>query len=207
MKTLLAGLSAGTCRRAFRNAGMSSLFFGLLIAGVTILFSLGAPQARAQSTSTGTVSGLVTDPQGAVVANAEVVLLDTATGTPLKTLTNEEGRYNYVNVHPGVYELSVSKTGFIRAKVPDQKVTVGLVLTVNVSLQLGSVAETVVVTSVAGTELQTTNATVGTTLTGRTLELMPNLGRDANALVVLQPAVALTGEVAGAVRDQNTYQI
>src|SRR5262249_38514919 len=117
------------------------------------------------------------------------------------------GRYNFVNVNPGQYEISVVKNGFIRAKVPDQKVTVGLVLTVNVTLQLGSVTETVVVTSAAGTELQTTHPTVWAKLHGRTLELLTNLGRDANALFVLQPAVAPTGEVAGAVRDQNTYQL
>jgi hypothetical protein len=174
---------------------------------MAIFFSPGAPPAHAQSTSTGTVSGQVTDPQNAAVSGAEVILLDIAKNSSLTTVTNEEGRYNFVNVPPGLYDISVSKMGFIRAKAPGQKVTVGLVLTVNITLQLGSVAETVVVTSASGTELQTTNATVGTTLTGRNLELLTNLGRDANALFVLQPAVAPTGEVAGAVRDQNTYQL
>src|SRR5262249_16276022 len=185
----------------------SSLSVGLLIVGMAILLSPGAPPVRAQSTSTGTVSGQVTDPQNAAVPDAVVTLLDIAKNTPLTTVTNEEGRYNFVNVPPGLYDISVSKTGFIRAKAPGQKVTVGLVLTVNISLQLGSVTETVVVTAASGAELQTTNATVGTTLTGRNLELLTNLGRDANALFVLQPAVAPTGEVAGAVRDQNTYQL
>src|SRR4030095_13752380 len=108
---------------------------------------------------------------------------------------------------PGLYDISVSKTGFVRARVPEQKVTAGLVLPVNVSLQVGPVAEGGIVSSAPGAELQTTNATVGTTLTGKNLELLTNLGRDANALFVLQPAVAPTGEVAGAVRDQNTCQL
>jgi hypothetical protein len=195
------------CRRRFRYAGMSLFTIGLLIAGMAVYLSHGVTPVQAQSTSTGTVSGQVTDPQNSAVSGAEVTLLDVAKNTALTTVTNEEGRYVFVNVHPGLYDLSVSKTGFIRAKAPGQKVTVGLVLTVNISLQLGSVTETVVVTSASGTELQTTNATVGTTLTGKNLELLTNLGRDANALFVLQPAVAPTGEVAGAVRDQNTYQL
>src|SRR5215813_11370343 len=198
---------AGARRCKDCNAGVSSLSLGLLVIGMAILLGPGAPAMRAQSTSTGAVSGQVTDPQSAAVAGAEVILLDIAKNTPLSTVTNEEGRYNFVNVPPGLYDLSVSKMGFIRAKAPGQKVTIGLVLTVNVTLQLGSVAETVVVTSASGAELQTTNATVGTTLTGRHIELLTNLGRDANALFVLQPAVAPTGEVAGAVRDQNTYQL
>jgi len=208
MKNILSRLFvAGTGRCRFSNAGLSSLSFVLLIVGMAIFLSPDAPPAHAQSTSTGTVSGQVTDPQNAAVSGAEVILLDIAKNTQLTTVTNEEGRYNFVNVPPGLYDMSVSKTGFIRAKAPGQKVTVGLVLTVNISLQLGSVTATVVVTSASGTELQTTNATVGTTLTGRNLELLTNLGRDANALFVLQPAVSPTGEVAGAVRDQNTYQL
>ncbi|MBO0798691.1 MAG: carboxypeptidase regulatory-like domain-containing protein, partial [Blastocatellia bacterium] len=174
---------------------------------MTILLGLGSPSIRAQATSTGTVSGQVTDQQNAAVAGAEVILLDVAKNTSRTGVTNEEGRYNFVNVPPGIYDISVSKTGFTKAKIPAQKVTVGLVLTVNVTLQLGSVAETVVVTSVSGAELQTTNATVGTTLTGKNIELLTNLGRDANALIVLQPAVTPNGQVAGAVSDQNTYQL
>src|SRR5262249_35807814 len=102
----------------------------------------------------------------------EVILLDVAKNTSITTVTNEEGRYHFANVPPGLYDLSVSKMGFIRAKAPGQKVTIGLVLTVNVTLQLGSVAETVLVTSASGAELQTTNATVGTTLTGRHIQAM-----------------------------------
>src|SRR5215813_1703131 len=198
---------AGARRCKDCNAGVSSLSLGLLVIGMAILLGPGAPAMRAQSTSTGAVSGQVTDQQDAVVSGAEVILLDVAKNTSITTVTNEEGRYHFANVPPGLYDLSVSKMGFIRAKAPGQKVTIGLVLTVNVTLQLGSVAETVVVTSTSGAELQTTNATVGTTLTGRHIELLTNLGRDANALFVLQPAVAPTGEVAGAVRDQNTYQL
>ncbi|HEV2663847.1 MAG TPA: carboxypeptidase regulatory-like domain-containing protein, partial [Blastocatellia bacterium] len=207
MKNILCRLFvAGACRRKNRNAGVSLLSFGLLIVGMAILLSPGAPPIQAQSTSTGTVSGQVTDPQNAAVTGATVTLRDVATNAELKTVTNDAGRYTFVNVHPGLYDMTVSKSGFIQAKLTGEKVTIGLTLTVNVTLQVGSMEETVVVTA-AGADLQTTNASVGTTISGKHLELLTNLGRDANALFVLQPAVTPTGSVAGAVMDQNTYQL
>src|SRR5215510_14147161 len=181
----------------------------LLLGGLCLLviLSLVATPVRAQSTSSGSVSGVVTDQEGAVVPGADVTLADTATNAIRKTTSNDSGRYTFVNVAPGIYDISVSRTGFQRAVVAGQKVTVGLELTADVALQAGSVSETVLVTASNGTQLQTMNAAVGTVITGKQLDILTNLGRDANALFVLQPAVAPTGEVAGAVRDQNTYQL
>src|SRR5215471_803753 len=183
---------------------LSSLLVGL---GLVMILSFAGPPARAQSTSSGTVSGVVTDQQGAVVPGAEVTLTDVATNATRKATSNDAGRYTFVNVSPGIYDISVSRTGFQRAVVAGQKVTVGLELTADVALQAGSVSETVLVTASNGTQLQSINAAVGTVITGKQLDILTNLGRDANALFVLQPAVAPTGEVAGAVRDQNTYQL
>jgi len=161
----------------------------------------------AQSTSAGSVTGQVTDQQGAVVPGADVTLIDLATGATQKTATNDTGRYTFVSVPPGNYNLTVGKPGFRVAKVVGQNATVGLLRAVDVVREVGSVSETVQVSAAIGAELQTTNATVGQTISGKNLELITNLGRDANALFVLQPAVTPNGEVAGAVRDQNTYQL
>jgi hypothetical protein len=190
-----------------RNWARSLLSLGLLAACIGIFLTVGATAVNGQSTSTGSVTGVVTDSQKGVVSGAEVVLIDAATKTPLKTKTNEAGRYTFVDVQPGSYDISVTRTGFQRAVVSGQKIAVGVVLTVDIPMQVGSVSETVTITAVAGTELQTTNAAVGTVLSGKDLDIITNLGRDANSLFVLQPAVAPTGEVAGAVRDQNTYQL
>ena len=67
--------------------------------------------AWAQSTSTGTVAGSVTDQTGAVVAGATVTLTDIATNTARTTTTNASGRYIYVDVNPGIYSITVSKAG------------------------------------------------------------------------------------------------
>jgi hypothetical protein len=83
---------------------------------VCLLFAICEP-AWAQLTSTGSVSGLVTDQQNAVVAGAEVKMVDTATNAALTTATNEAGRYIFPTVNPGVYDLTVSRQGFSRARL------------------------------------------------------------------------------------------
>ena len=184
-----------------------SLFLALAVL-VTLLFSLGASPARAQTASSGSVTGQVSDPQGAIVQGAEVTLTDNATKSVITTTTNDAGRYSFPVVNPGVYDIIVTRQGFKTAKFTAQKVSVGAVLTVNVSMEVGALTETVVVTSTpAGTELQTANATVGTTINLKELELLPNLGRDATTLMALQPGVTPAGQVAGAVGDQNSFTI
>src|SRR5262245_23622470 len=109
MKTILSRLFlAGAGHRRYSNAGLSSFTSGLLIAVTAILLSPGAPPARAQSTSTGTVSGQVVDPQNAAVSGASVTLRDTTTHAELKTVTNDAGRYTFVNIAPGLYDMTVT---------------------------------------------------------------------------------------------------
>src|SRR6266849_7248172 len=125
-----------------------------------------APEAWPQSTSAGTVSGQVTDRHDAAVVGAEAVLTDTSTNAVQTTRTNQVGRYIFLNVAPGTYNLTVSMPGFSQAKVSGQTVQVGLELTLNVTLDVGSTSTTVEVKAAAGAELQTSNATVGTTISG-----------------------------------------
>src|SRR6266536_685894 len=187
---------------------VSRFFLGLLVVCVGMLLGLSALTAGAQSASSGSVSGLVTDSQGGSVAGADVTLLDTATRSAQTTETNEAGRYHFPVVAPGLYDVTVRKSGFKVAKLAQQKVSIGNVLTVNVTLEVGSLSETVVVTaSPLGSELQTANATVGNTIDLKQLELLPHLGRDATSLLGLAPGVTPRGDIAGSYMDQNTFTI
>jgi len=163
--------------------------------------------ASAQSASTGTLSGQVTDAQSAAIPGAALKLTDVSTKIPLSTTSNEAGRYIFVNVPPGTYDLTVTKDGFSTYKASNQQVQVGQVLTINPRMEVGATATTVEVTSVAGAELQTTNATVGTTLVGQSLIMLPSISRDASTFAVFQPGVTPGGSVAGAMYDQNTFQL
>ncbi|HXN22199.1 MAG TPA: carboxypeptidase-like regulatory domain-containing protein [Candidatus Dormibacteraeota bacterium] len=160
----------------------------------------------AQASSSGTVVGQVTDPTGAVVGGATVSLIDNTTGTTKATTTNDAGRYIFVNVNPGTYDITVEKAGFAQAKFAQQEVSLGQQLTVNAALKVGSTTEQVVVEA-SGATLQTLNATVGTTIGFQNLQELPNLSRDVSSLLTLQPAISPNGSVAGAVRDQNTFQL
>jgi hypothetical protein len=184
-----------------------SLMRGMIAGCLAVFAAFQSFPVRAQSASAGTVSGQVTDRQSAVIAGAQVTLTDTSTNTAQTTSTNGVGRYIFLNVPPGKYDLTVSKEGFSQAKVLGNNVEVGLVLTLDISLDVGSTTTSVEVKAAAGAELQTTSATVGSTISGDPLMNLPNLGRDANAFFVLQPAVTPAGQVAGVPIDQNLFQL
>ena len=159
-----------------------------------------------QSTSSGTVAGSVTDQSNAVVPNATVTLTDSSTNVARTTTTNKEGRYIFVDVSPGVYNLAVTKSGFATTKTEKQEVKVGESITLNLSLQVGG-ANVVVEVSATGTELQTMNATVGNTVTGIAIDNLPSIGRDVNTFIELQPGVSAGGDVGGAVNDQSYFSL
>lgn len=178
----------------------------LLVCGLACLLGfLVTPAAYSQATSNaGAVGGQVTDSSGGAVAAAIVTLTDKSTNMARTTTSNDAGRYLFAIVPPGSYEITASKTGFSLSKVSEINVVVGTPLNIDFKLEVGSVSQTVEV-STTGAELQTTNATVGTTIVGDALLMLPNIGREAAALATLQPGVTPNGYTAGVVNDQNTY--
>jgi Carboxypeptidase regulatory-like domain len=184
----------------------------LLIAALTPIF------ARAQgAATTGTITGTISDQTGAVIVGAEVRITDTATKIYTTVPTNQVGTFIFTNVKPGTYDVRVTKTGFQNVVVPAQELVVGQQLTLNLSMTVGAATQTVEVTSSAGAELQTMNATVGSTLAGSVLLSLPNQNRDATSLLMFQPMTAPTfhgaegnttgGQVAGSMSDQNTFTL
>jgi len=182
-----------------------SVFLALVIGLGVALFA--NPKPTFAQGETGGVTGVVTDPQGGVVAGAEVALTNLADNSKRTTTTNDSGRYVFASVGVGNYDLTVTKTGFKTHRAASQKVSVGTQLALDVQLEVGALTETVVVSSQAGNELQTANATIGNTISLKNLELLPNLGRDATSLLSLQPGVTPRGDIAGSYMDQNTFTI
>src|SRR5437588_10978267 len=110
------------------------MFRRLPIVGILTVFALAAVPAWAQSTSAGSVNGQITDQQNAAIVGAEVKLADVETSTVRTTVSNETGRYSFINVAPGTYDITVSKPGFTQAKIAGHRVEVGRAVTANVSL-------------------------------------------------------------------------
>jgi len=163
--------------------------------------------ANAQSSIAGTVTGQVTDASGAAVPGAAIKLTDIATGAAFASISNDAGRYDFPTVPPGKYDITFTKEGFTTYDIKSQNVQVGVVLTLNASLKVGSTSTTVEVSASVGAELQTMNATVGNTLSQQSILVLPNLGRDVTSMAVLQPGATLSGQYAGSPADLNTYQL
>ncbi len=181
-----------------------------------VFLSTSAMLLLGQTTATnGNVTGTVIDPTGAPVPDAIVTLTDRATNTVLTAHTNSVGIYVFQNLNVGTYDLVVTKTGFRKSIVTGQQVATGTNLTVNVTLEVGAMSETVEVKEVLGGELQTENATMGSSIGGAAILQLPTINRDATSLVFFQPTAAPTmngaegnttsGNIAGNLADQNTF--
>ncbi len=177
------------------------LMFSLLLTFI----SLGAV-ALGQATSTGTVVGVVADQQGAVIPNATITLTDLSTNIVRTTTSNSDGQYVLTNVDPSTYSITASMSGFSVAKIATQAVSVGTQTTANFKLAIGGATTTIEVQS-TGSDLQTLNATIGSTVTSVAIDALPTLGHDISSFATLQPGVTPDGSVAGTVVDQATFQL
>src|ERR1019366_4871217 len=162
-----------------------------------LLLCCAALPVWAQTTSMGTMTGVVTDSSNAVIPGATVAVKDKATGDSQTTATNSAGRYVFVSIRPGTYEITITKTGFSKVSIPADVVEVGMVSTNNVVMKVGSEAQTVEVQA-TGVELQTLNATIGNTVNGLSLDSLPTIARDTSTFLTLQSGISPAGSVAGA---------
>jgi hypothetical protein len=196
-------------------------FVFAVVISVVLALTFASVSLHAQTSSTSTVGGTVSDSTGAVVPSAKVELTDIGTSEKASTTTGPDGSYVFTSVRPGNYRLTVSAKGFRQAVVSGLKVEIGRSANMNLVLELGAVTETVEVVAGAAVELQTMSSSVGDVLDSNMLANMPSLNRDATALILLQPMAIVgfngpgaTGEgnnsgggIAGARMDQNTFML
>jgi Carboxypeptidase regulatory-like domain/TonB dependent receptor len=159
------------------------LRFGI-VAGALVL---SAAFALAQA-GRGSISGLVSDPTGAIVNGAQVTALNHATGVALHTVTSAAGLYSFVSLTPGVYVVTASQKGFENVAQDNVLVTVDQATTVNIALHVGSVTETVTVTETSAL-VDTTNSTVGQLIESANIERFPTLTRNIFDLIQLSAGV------------------
>jgi hypothetical protein len=137
------------------------------------------------------ITGVITDPSGAAIANASVTARDMDRGTSWPTRTNEEGIYFYPRIPAGRYELRFEAPGFKTATRPDVVLEVNQRARLNVAMEVGAVAESVEVTGEAPL-LQTDTTIVGSTITSNNLSNAPIRSRNYIALTLLAPGVTTT---------------
>jgi hypothetical protein len=169
-----------------------------------LALSAGAFCAFAQSTAL--LRGTITDPQGAVVPGAAITLTNASTGFNRQTITNPQGEYQFLQVVPGTYRLTMEKTGFTPTSRTDVQLLVGTPSTLDVRLELGHTAETVNV-SAETSAINTVDASVGNAFSEQQVRELPLETRNVVALLSLQPGVTTNGEVMGARRDANNITL
>ena len=153
------------------------------------VMALLASNALLAQTNTASVSGLVTDPSGAVMVSASVSLVNTDTNVAQSTLTNQAGIYSFPALQPGVYRVSIKHTGFRETVQNDLVLHVQDAISLDFRMELGTATESVTVVA-SGVALNTEDATVGTVIERRVVENMPLNGRSFQGLVTLTPGVA-----------------
>jgi hypothetical protein len=146
----------------------------------------------AQSGGTTSLRGTVTDPAGAVVPGASITLTSAEIGVNLTTETNKNGAYQFLEVRPGTYVLTVNASGFAAFKQSGLVLLVSTPTTSDVQLQVASGATTVEVQASTQT-INTQDATMGNTFDSKQILALPFEGRDAAGVLSLQPGVVYTG--------------
>jgi len=185
-------------------------FAGCLVLGLLCF----AAEAMSQ-TEIATISGLISDSTGAVVAGAEVKLQSVDRGTTASVTTNNAGIYVFGSVHPGPYQITVQKPGFKQVDFLGLIVNVQDHIEQNFRLQVGSISESVTVT---GNELNinTTDAAVSTVIDRNFVESLPLNGRSFNTLLQLTPGVVIAPSsystpgqfsIAGQRTDANSFTV
>ncbi len=154
---------------------------------VCILFLCASSLALAQA-GRGSISGTVTDPNGAVVPGAPVTLLNKATGGIQHTVTSGAGLYSFISLNPGMYQVTVNQSGF--ASITQDKITVNVDQTTeaDITLKVGASTESVTVTGTADL-VEATNSTVGTLIPAEQIDRVPLLYRNVYDLVQLSAGV------------------
>ncbi len=173
----------------------------LLGAVASILFT--APHLNAQTTF-GSVVGNVSDPSGAAISNTEVVLTNLGTNEKRTETTNADGLYQFVNVSPATYSVSIEKPGFKRTVRTPVTVETGTTSKIDLALEVGAVNQTVEVTAQTPL-LAPESSSLGQVIDERKTVEMPLNGRNPLNLVALAPSVVPQGGSMSNPNGQNPF--
>src|SRR5262245_3057193 len=144
------------------------------------------------SSGTGSISGAVTDPSGAVLPGAEVTVRNTGTNVSRALITNEAGRYEVVALQPGDYEIAASMAGFSKLVRNGITVSVGQKAVVDLQLQISASSEVVTVTENTAA-VETDKTDVSTNINLNDMKNLPLNGRRWDSFVLTTPGATNDG--------------
>jgi Carboxypeptidase regulatory-like domain/TonB dependent receptor len=168
-------------------------YMGIWLLGVVAALLVSVSAAMGQSTAT--LSGTVTDPTGAAVPQAKVVVHSLATGLDRTVVTDGTGLYAVPSLQPGDYKVQVTAAGFSIDTIEKVTLDVAQSVTINPKLAVASAGATVQVQSDAESKIESSTITVGEVIGRNTVQELPLNGRHFLDLTVLTPG--------GVVADTN----
>ncbi len=177
-------------RSTVRLTGLRYAVLHTLVVLASVAWISSTVPCRGQAT-TGSIAGTVTDATGAVVPNAAVTAINTSTGVASHTTADSSGHYNFLSLPAGPYTVSVEKTGFDTTTLTGVSLRLYQQLTQNIVLTVGTQKQTVTVQASA-TLVDTTSASLGTTVGKAMILDMPLDLREVNALALLVPGTVNT---------------
>jgi len=164
------------------------------------LFVCAFVPAALWAQDTAQITGAVTDPSGAAVANAQVVVTDVARGTTRTATTNSSGGYLFSAMPIGKYDMAVTATGFKKYQAQGIVLDVGQKARNDVILAVGTTQETVNVEGTNVAQVETQSSELAGTVTGKEIAQLQLNGRNFTQLVTLAPGVnSQTGQDEGTV--------
>ena len=161
----------------------------VLLLAVLLVTASPANKLNAQTTTSGGLTGVVTDPSHAVVSDARVEIKDTAKGNIQSTKTDREGVYQFSFLAPGKYLLTVTHTGF-REEKRAMNILLGPTVSANVTLRVAKVSTRVSVIAEAPL-LQAENGDVATSMNQKQISEVPNPGNDLTYIAQTAPGVVM----------------
>jgi hypothetical protein len=154
----------------------------LLIAFCSTILRLHA------QTATGSIVGIIHDPSGNAVPNVQIRLLNRATNQSATAASNDQGYYSFPLLRPAVYQITVQAPGFKELVQDNIQLDVAMTLTVNLTLELGAVTESIVVSD-APPILETQTSSLGEVIGNKSVNDLPLNGRNAYGFASLVPGV------------------
>src|SRR3984957_10869916 len=158
----------------------------------------------AAQTTFGNITGTVSDASGGALEGGKVTLTNQETGATLTQTTGSDGLYQFSNLLPGRYKIDVEKPGFKHTTQPDIVVQVQQTSSINLTMQVGDVSQTVEVTSETPL-LQPDSSSLGQVIDERKTNEIPLNGRNVFNLITLSPAAIAQGGSGGSQVGQNPF--
>jgi len=174
---------------------MRSRAIGFSVVGflaMLLVIFVALPRAEAQSTTDGAIGGTVADQSGAVVPNAVVRSRNLGTDSTSSGVTDGGGRYLLIHLQPGLYSLEISGTGFGAFRAVNITVEVGRVTTIDATLSVKALAETVVATAELPV-ITADRADFTTNINDTTIENLPINGRRWSTFALSTPGAVPDG--------------